>query len=44
MYTQALVDGSRITLSAGDRTYEYHAGGRTGAVPVREAHPVSHAR
>ena len=27
MYTQALVDGSRITLRAGDRTYEYHAGG-----------------
>jgi len=27
MYTQALVDGSRITLSAGGRTYEYHAGG-----------------
>ena len=30
MYTQALVDGSRITLSAGDRSYEYHAGGRRG--------------
>lgn len=28
MYTQALVDGSRIMLRAGDRTYEYHAGGR----------------
>lgn len=27
MYTQALVDGSRIVLSAGGRTYEYHAGG-----------------
>jgi len=27
MYTQALVDGSRITLRAGERTYEYHAGG-----------------
>ncbi len=27
MYTQALVAGSRITLSVGDRTYEYHAGG-----------------
>ncbi len=26
-YTQALVDGSRITLRAGGRTYEYHAGG-----------------
>jgi hypothetical protein len=27
MYTQALVDGLRITLSAGGRTYEYHSGG-----------------
>ena len=27
MYTQALVDGSRITLLSGDRTYEYHSGG-----------------
>ncbi|WP_210503223.1 hypothetical protein [Nocardioides xinjiangensis] len=27
-YTQALVDGSRIVLRAGGRTYEYHAGGR----------------
>jgi len=26
-YTQALIDGSRITLQAGDRTYEYHSGG-----------------
>lgn len=26
-YTQALVEGSRITLRAGDRTYEYHSGG-----------------
>ncbi len=26
-YTQALVDGSRITLRAGERTYEYHSGG-----------------
>lgn len=25
-YTQALVDGSRITLLAADRQYEYHAG------------------
>lgn len=24
-YTQALVEGSRITLEAGGRTYEYHA-------------------
>ncbi len=30
MYTQAMVDGSRITLSAGDRSYEYHSGGRRG--------------
>jgi len=28
MYTQALVDGSRITLRVGDQTFEYHAGGR----------------
>ena len=27
MYTQALVDGSRITLRVGDTTYEYHSGG-----------------
>jgi hypothetical protein len=27
MYTQALVDGSRIVLRVGDRTYEYHSGG-----------------
>jgi hypothetical protein len=27
MYTQALVEGLRITLRAGDRTYEYHSGG-----------------
>lgn len=26
MYTQALVEGSRITLRAGERSYEYHAG------------------
>lgn len=26
-YTQALVDGSRITLRAGERPYEYHSGG-----------------
>ena len=26
-YTQALVDGSRITLRAEGRTYEYHSGG-----------------
>lgn len=26
-YTQALVDGSRIILRAGGRTYEYHSGG-----------------
>ena len=28
MYTQALVDGSRITLSVDGRRYEYHSGGR----------------
>jgi hypothetical protein len=27
-YTQALVEGSRITLEAGGRTYEYHAAGQ----------------
>lgn len=27
MYTQALVDGLRITLRAGGQTYEYHSGG-----------------
>lgn len=27
MYTQALIDGSRITLRVGDTTYEYHSGG-----------------
>ncbi|GAB3015733.1 hypothetical protein GCM10027078_03410 [Nocardioides flavus (ex Wang et al. 2016)] len=27
MYTQALVDGQRITLRADGRTYEYHSGG-----------------
>jgi hypothetical protein len=27
MYTQALVDGLRIMLRAGGRTYEYHSGG-----------------
>ena len=26
-YTQALIDGSRITLRAGGQTYEYHSGG-----------------
>lgn len=26
-YAQALVEGSRITLRAGERTYEYHSGG-----------------
>ena len=26
-YTQALIDGSRITLRAVGRTYEYHSGG-----------------
>ena len=28
MYTQALVDGSRITLRVGGERYEYHSGGR----------------
>ncbi|MCW2736581.1 MAG: hypothetical protein JWN97_1225 [Nocardioides sp.] len=27
MYTQALIDGSRITLRAGEQQFEYHAGG-----------------
>ena len=27
MYTQALIEGSRITLRVDDTTYEYHAGG-----------------
>jgi hypothetical protein len=27
MYTQALIDGLRITLRAAGRTYEYHSGG-----------------
>ncbi|MDP3893158.1 hypothetical protein [Nocardioides sp.] len=31
MYTQALVDGTRITLRAEGTTYEYHAGGTTPA-------------
>ncbi len=26
-YTQALIDGSRITLRVDGRTYEYHSGG-----------------
>ncbi len=26
-YTQALIEGSRIILRAGGRTYEYHSGG-----------------
>jgi hypothetical protein len=26
-YTQALVDGTRIVLGAGGRSYHYHAGG-----------------
>ena len=30
MYTQALVDGSRITLRVDGETYEYHSGGRRG--------------
>ena len=37
-YTQALVDGSRITLRAGGRTYEYHSGG--GQPPARCDEPT----
>ncbi|MEV6282958.1 hypothetical protein [Kribbella sp. NPDC051770] len=28
MYAQVLTSGSRIVLTAGGRTYEYHAGGQ----------------
>ncbi len=28
MYAQVLTDGSRMLLSAGGRTYEYHSGGQ----------------
>jgi len=28
MYTQALVEGQRITLAVGDTEYEYHTGGQ----------------
>lgn len=38
MYTQALIDGSRITLRVGARTYEYHSGG-PGAPALCE-HPT----
>ena len=31
MYTQALVDGTRMVLRAAGQTYEYHAGGRRGS-------------
>jgi hypothetical protein len=37
-YTQALIDGSRITLRAGGRTYEYHSGG--SQPPARCAKPT----
>lgn len=30
MYTQALVEGHRITLTVGGEEYEYHDGGRRG--------------
>lgn len=35
MYTQALVDGSRVVLSTGGRSYEYHAGGARKAFLCR---------
>ena len=31
MYTQALVEGQRITLAVGEEEYEYHAGGSRDA-------------
>ena len=31
LYTQSLIDGSRITLRAGGTTYEYHSGGSGAA-------------
>jgi hypothetical protein len=37
-YTQALVDGSRITLRAGGVEHEYHQGG--SGTPVRCADPT----
>ncbi|PKH42241.1 hypothetical protein SAMN05192575_10750 [Nocardioides alpinus] len=37
-YTQALIDGSRITLRADGRTYEYHSGG--GRPPTRCEKPT----
>lgn len=37
-YTMALVEGSRITLRAGGRTYEYHSGG--SRPPVRCEQPT----
>jgi hypothetical protein len=38
VYTQALIDGSRITLRADGRTYEYHSGG--GRPPTRCDRPT----
>ena len=37
-YTQALIDGSRITLRVGGQTYEYHSGG--SQPPARCDHPT----
>lgn len=37
-YTQALVDGARIVLSARGRRYEYHQGGRRA--PFLCEHPA----
>lgn len=38
MYTQALVDGSRIVLRVDGTDYEYHAGG--GSAPFHCRHPT----
>ncbi len=38
VYTQALIDGSRITLRVGADTYEYHSGG--GQPPSRCTRPT----
>lgn len=41
MYTQALVEGSRIVLRAGGRDYSYHSG--AGKLPFYCENPVSPA-